>query len=77
MTGASLHTLGMHANHLSRHVGNEKLQTILNVVAVGSIVIMGMGATVHLFRDLTRPHEDSHRKYHELHRELSHKERHR
>ena len=51
---APLHTLGMHANQLSRHTNNERMQGILQWVGVGSVIMMGLGATVSLFRDCTK-----------------------
>lgn len=57
----------MHANHLSRHTSSEKMQAILQWVGVGSVILMGMGAAVHLYRDLARPHPEpfSRHKYRE------------
>ncbi|MDY3562265.1 hypothetical protein R5W23_003727 [Gemmata sp. JC673] len=62
----------MHATHLSRHTNSEKMQAILQWVGVGSVILMGAGAAVHLFRDLTKPHHEckpepfSRHKYREL-----------
>lgn len=50
MTG--LHSLGMHANHLARHTENGRVQATLQWVGVGSIILMGAAATVHLVKDL-------------------------
>ena len=52
---APLHTLGMHANHLARQTSNERMQATLQWVGVGSIIVMGVGALVHLYRDLCKP----------------------
>lgn len=55
---APLHTLGMHANHLARQTQNERMQSVLQWVGVGSIIVMGLGAMVHLYRDLTKPQHE-------------------
>lgn len=68
----NLHSLGMHANHLSRHTENPRMQAVLQWVGVGSIIVMGMGAMVHLYRDLTKPsheHKPEHFPRHR-HREM-------
>lgn len=57
MTG--LHSLGMHANHLARHTEDGRMQAVLQWVGVGSIILMGAGAAVHLYRDLNKPHHES------------------
>lgn len=72
MTADPLHSIGFHANHIARHTSSERMQAILQWVGVGSVVMMGLAATVHLFRDLTKPHADwkaepcGHRKQREL-----------
>lgn len=53
-----LHSIGFHANHLSRHTNNERMQAILQWVGVGSVIMMGAAATVHLIRDLMKPHTE-------------------
>ena len=58
MSDPHLQHLGMHANHLSRHTNSEKMQGILQWVGVGSVIMMGLGASVHLFRDLWKPHPE-------------------
>ena len=55
---APLHTLGMHANHMARQTSNERMQAVLQWVGVGSIIVMGLGAMVHLYRDLTKPQHE-------------------
>ena len=47
-----LHSLGLHANHLARHTDDQRMQAILQWVGVGSIILMGVGAGVHLFKEL-------------------------
>ena len=68
MTTPPLHTLGIHANQIARSTNNERMQAILQWVGVGSVILMGAGAAVHLFRDLTRPFPESfpRQKYREL-----------
>lgn len=72
MTGVPFHSLGMHANHMAKHTSNERMQTILQYVGVGSVIMMGAAATVHLIRDLCKPsHEPYPReKYRELRDEM-------
>ena len=55
MSSPPLHTLGLHANQIARCTENERMQTILQWVGVGSVIMMGAAAAVHLFRDLSRP----------------------
>lgn len=55
---SQLHSLGMHANQLSRHTENPKLQLILQGAAVASIIVMGVAGTVHLYNDLTKPRQE-------------------
>jgi hypothetical protein len=63
MTSPPLHTLGMHANHMSRSCGNERMQAILQWVGVGSVIMMGAAAAIHVYRDLTKPsHEQTYQK---------------
>jgi hypothetical protein len=47
-----LHSLGLHAHEIARHCRNERMQTILQWVGVGSVIMMGAAATIHLFKDL-------------------------
>lgn len=76
MSEPQLHHLGMHANHIARHTNSEKMQAILQCVGVGSVILMGLGAAVHLFRDLTKPHHEwkpepfSRHKYREMQDDL-------
>ena len=72
MTDPGFHHLGMHANHLGRNIGNERMQAILQWVGVGSVIMMGLAATVHLIRDCTKPSREpySSRRYHEMQDEL-------
>ena len=65
---APLHTLGMHANHIARGTSNERMQAILQWVGVGSVIMMGAAATVHLFRDITRPSPEPYPRH--KHREM-------
>jgi hypothetical protein len=50
MTG--LHSLGMHASHMARHTDNGRVQAVLQWVGVGSIIMMGAGAAVHMYKEL-------------------------
>lgn len=68
MSAPHLQHLGMHANHLSRHTNSERMQAILQWVGVGSVIMMGAGAAVHLFKDLTRPHPEMYPRH--KHREM-------
>ncbi|QEL14809.1 hypothetical protein [Limnoglobus roseus] len=74
---APLHSLSMHANHMARHTDNERMQTILQYVGVGSVIMMGAAATVHLFRDLFKPAPEPYprHKYREMMDELNDKGR--
>ena len=69
-----LHSLGMHANHLARNTNSERMQAILQYVGVGSVILMGIGAGVHLFRDLFKPTPEPfcRHKYREMMDELNH-----
>ena len=65
MTGPHLHGLSTHAHHLARGTGNPRMQAVLQWVGVGSVILMGAGAAVHLFKDLMRPsHEPYPRQKH-------------
>lgn len=55
---APLHTLGMHANQLARHTTNERMQAVLLWVGVGSVIMMGLGAAAHLYRDVCKPQRE-------------------
>ena len=63
-----LHHLGTHAQHLAHHTKNERMQAILQWVGVGSVILMGTGAAVHLFKDLVRPHPEPYHRH--RHREM-------
>ncbi|WP_149111370.1 hypothetical protein [Limnoglobus roseus] len=39
----------------SRNCNSERMQAILQYVGVGSVIMMGLAATVSLFRDMSRP----------------------
>jgi hypothetical protein len=67
----------MHANHMARHTNNERMQTILQFVGVGSVIMMGAAATVHLIRDLCKPTPEpfSRHKYRETMDELNEQDR--
>ena len=68
MSDAPLHHLGMHANHMAKHTNSERMQNVLQYVGVGSVILMGLGAGVHLFRDLFKPSPEPYprHKYREL-----------
>ncbi len=55
MTAPPLHTLGIHANQMSRSCSNERMQMILQWVGVGSVILMGAAAGVHLYKDIVKP----------------------
>lgn len=52
MNNPPLHALGFHANNLSRTCGDERMKGILQWVGVGSVILMGAAAGVHLIKDL-------------------------
>jgi hypothetical protein len=58
----------MHANHLARNVDSERMQTILQWVGVGSVIMMGAAAAVHLFKDLWKPQKEWQREPFPAHR---------
>lgn len=64
----NLHALGSHAQHLAHNAKNERMQAILQWVGVGSVILMGAGAAVHLFKDLMRPHPEPYPRH--KHREM-------
>lgn len=64
----NLHALGTHAQHLAHNAKTERMQAILQWVGVGSVILMGAGAAVHLFRDLMRPHPEPYSR--QRHREM-------
>jgi len=42
----------MHANHIARHTDNQRMQAVLQWVGVGSVIMMGAAAGVHLVKDI-------------------------
>jgi hypothetical protein len=54
MTSPPLHTLGIHANQMSRNCGNERMQNIMQWVGVGSVIMMGVAASVGLLKDIIK-----------------------
>ncbi len=52
MSTPPLHGLVFQANNLSRTCNNERMKDILQWVGVGSVILMGAAAGVHLVKDL-------------------------
>jgi hypothetical protein len=65
MTSPPLHTLGIHANQMSRNCGNERMQTIMQWVGVGSVIMMGVAASVGLLKDIIKTAKPEHRELRE------------
>jgi hypothetical protein len=46
---------------MSRSCGNERMQTIMQWVGVGSVIMMGFAAGVGLLKDVFKPAKPEHR----------------
>ena len=78
MTAPPLHTLGIHANQMSRNCGNERMQAIMQWVGVGSVIMMGVAASVGLLKDIIQSGKPQHRELRErLDRHHEERDRHR